>query len=81
MFVINGKVFLRFLPGFCVIIFAYVVSASFEVRDSRNKAQFAPSLRTPKKLFRATLIRDLVCQLGVHAAAIILKCLECRKVH
>ena len=58
MFVINGKVFLRFLPGFCVIIFAYVVSASFKVRDSRNKAQFAPSLRTPKKLFRATLIRD-----------------------
>ena len=49
MFVINGKGFLIFLPGFCVIIFAYVVSVSFGVRDSRNGAQFAPSLRAPKK--------------------------------
>ena len=41
MFVINGKGFLGLLPGFCVIIFAYVVSVSFGVRDSRNEAQFA----------------------------------------
>ena len=54
MFVINGKVFVRFLPGFCVIIFAYVASVSFRVRDSRNEAQFAPSLHALRKLFRAT---------------------------
>ena len=34
MFLINGKGFLRFLPGFCVIIFAYMESVSFGVRDS-----------------------------------------------
>ena len=33
----NGKVFLRFLPGFCVIIFAYIVSVSFGVRDEEMK--------------------------------------------
>ena len=50
MFVINGNFFLIFLPGFCVIIFAYVVSVS-GVRDSRNEAQFAPSLCAPKNYF------------------------------
>ena len=48
MFVMNRKGFLIFLPGFCIIIFAYVVSVSFEVRDSRNEGQFASSLRVPK---------------------------------
>ena len=41
MFVISGKGFLRVLPGFCVIIFAYMKSVSLGVRDSRNEAQFA----------------------------------------
>ena len=54
MFDINGKV-LRFLPGFCVIIFAYVVNVSFRVRDSRNEAQFAPSLHAPKKTISSHL--------------------------
>ena len=51
MFVINGKGFLIFLPSFCVIIFAYVVSVSLGVRDFRNEAQFVPSLRAPKNYF------------------------------
>ena len=41
MFVISGKGFLRVLPGFCVIIFAYMGSVSLGVRDARNEAQFA----------------------------------------
>ena len=41
MFVIDRKGFLRVLSGFCVIIFAYMESVSFGVRDSRNEAQFA----------------------------------------
>ena len=49
IFVINGKVFWRFLPGFCVIIIAYAVNVSFGVRYSRNEAQFAPSHFAPPK--------------------------------
>ena len=34
---------------FCVIIFAYVGSVSFGVKDSQNEAQFVPSHFVPLK--------------------------------
>ena len=42
---------LRFVPGFSVMIFAYVVRVSFGVRDSQNESHFkvTPSHFTPPK--------------------------------
>ena len=51
MFIINRKGFLRFLPGFCVIIFAYMESVSFGVTEILKMKHNLPQVFVHQKTY------------------------------
>ena len=65
MFVINGRGFLRFLLGFCVIIFAYVRDSEILTMKRNLRQVFACQkylFRTTLKVFISSQLLDLFSQ-------------------